>query len=256
MLTNDEKNQLKGIISDSLDKAEEHWKNGGSLLEESITREDSASFKVQSSNIPGHPMVQEDKTIIDEFIALVMDMRDSSNHLTQDLSSKVSRVTRLERIYYETSALLPAVEQTIKFGKGSVTEYLGDGILSFFKVDKDNTHKIIREVYKVATNIMDDTLPIVNDILNERYSLPPLEIGIGLSMSKALVTLMGLRGNKHPKAFGTCVFKATKLSSGKNEILTDEWLKDRWPSSSTGKLRFKSKSIKGMKAYLLERKKV
>ncbi len=253
MLTNTEK--IKKIINDSLDKAEEHWENGGYLLKEGTTFDNMNRERYESepSKIPGHAVVQDGETKIDEFIALVMDMRDSSEHLIQDISSKISSVSMLQRVYYETSALLPAVEQTIIFGKGSVTEYLGDGVLAFFKVDEDDAHKTIRDVYKVATKIMDDTLLIVNDILNERYGLPPLEIGIGLSMSKALVTLMGLQGNKHAKAFGTCVFKATKLSSGINEILTDEWLRDSWPSSSGGQLRFKSKNVKGVDGYLLER---
>jgi len=255
MLSKEEKKLIEDVIKESLNLAEKHWEDGGYLLKEGATFDNIGLERYESkpSKIPEHPEVQDRKTIIDEFIALVMDMRDSSNHLTQDISSKVSKITMLQRIYYETSALLPAVEQTIKFGKGSVTEYLGDGVLSFFKVDEDDAHKTIREAYTVATNIMDDTLLIVNDILNKRYGLPPLAIGIGLSMSKALVTLMGLQGNKHPKAFGICVFKATKLSSGINEILTDEWLRDSWPSSSGGLLRFKSRNVKGVDGYLLER---
>jgi hypothetical protein len=49
------------------------------------------------------------------------------------------------------------------------------------------------------------------------------------------------------------VFKATKLSGGRNEILTDEWLKESWPSSPGGQLRFKSKNVNGVDGYLLER---
>ena len=256
MLSEDEKKIISDTINASLDNAEEHWKNGGYLLMESVTLDSgtvsTGSMDRESSSIPGHEEVQDKKTVIDEFIALVMDMRDSSNHLMQEISSKVTEITTLQRVYYETSALLPAVEQTINFSTGKVTEYLGDGLLAFFQVDEDDKHKTIREVYQISKNIMDDTLLIVNNILNERYDLPPLEIGIGLSMSKALVTLMGLSGNKHPKAFGTCVFKATKLSSGQNEILTDEWIKNSWPSSSGGKLQFKSKRVKGVDGYLIE----
>lgn len=255
MLTKEEKKLIEDVIKESLNLAEKHWQNGGYLLKESVTFDNIGLERYESepSKIPGHSEVQDRETVIDEFIALVMDMRDSSDHLMQDISSKISKVTMLQRVYYETSALLPAVEQTIKFSHGSVTEYLGDGVLAFFKVDEDDKHKTIREVYKIAENIMDDTLLIVNDILNKRYGLPPLEIGIGLSMSKALVTLMGLSGSKHPKAFGTCVFKSTKLSSGRNEILTDEWIRDSWPSSSGGELKFKSKRVKGVDGYLIER---
>ena len=257
MLTETEKKQIQKIVNESLDKAEQHWKDGGYLLEEKTAGLEDMNLEAkresESSEIPGYPVVQDDETKIDEFIALVMDLRDSSEHLRQEISAKISSVSRLQRVYYETSALLPAVEQTIVFGKGSVTEYLGDGVLALFQVDKDDNHKTIREVYSVSKNIMDETLSIVNKILYDRYGLPPLEIGIGLSMSKALVTLVGLSGNKHPKAFGNCVFKATKLSSGRNEILTDEWLKKSWPTSSGGRLKFKAKKVKDVDGYLIER---
>lgn len=193
-MTNTEKEEIKKIINNSLDKAEQHWKNGEYLLKESTTLDsvDSERYESEPSNIPGHAEVQDEKTVIDEFIALVMDMRDSSKHLMQDISSKTSSVTMLQRVYYETSALLPAVELTIKFANGSVTEYLGDGVLALFQVDKKDNHKTIREAYTVSKNIMDETLSIVNKILNDRYGLPPLEIGIGLSMSQTIVTLVGL----------------------------------------------------------------
>ena len=255
MLTDKQKQEIEQIVNDALNNAEKHWENGGHLLTESasldnITRE---SFESEESKIPGHLKVKDRTTVVDEFIALVMDMRDSSKHLMEELSSKVSNITRLQRVFYETSALLPAVEQTIKYSKGSVTEYLGDGVLAFFKVNEEDKEETISEVYQVSRNIMGDTLSILNHILKERYNLPKLEIGIGLSMSKALVTLVGLSGEKHPKAFGSCVFYATKLSGGRNEILTDKWLRDSWPSSSGGKLKFNHKKINKVDGYLIER---
>lgn len=254
MLDQEQKKEIKQIINDALDNAERHWENEGYLLKESASvTYDEIALESELSRLPGHLIVQDEKTEIDEFIALVMDMRDSSNHLMQELSSKVSDVTTLQRVFYETSALLPAVEQTIKYSDGSVTEYLGDGVLAFFQVNKEDKQETIRKVYQVAKNIMDDTLNLINNILEKRYNLPALEIGIGLSMSKALITLVGLSGEKHPKAFGSCVFYATKLSGGRNEILTDKWLRDSWPSSSGGQLKFNRKKINKVDGYLIER---
>ena len=250
-----EKRDIEKVINESLDNAEKHWENGGYLLKDSVALEDMdlERYESEPSKIPGHTEVQDKETIIDEFIALVVDMRDSSKHLMEDISAKKAKVTRLQRVYYETSALLPAIEQTVNFSSGKVTEYLGDGVLAFFQVDKKDEQETIREAYRVSKNIMYDTLSIVNKILNERYGLPPLEIGIGLSMSNALVALMGLPANKHPKAFGNCVFKATKLSGERNKILTDEWLKKSWPTSSGGQLKFRSKKVKGVDGYIIER---
>ena len=132
MLSDDEKKIIENIVVASLNKAEKHWKNGGSQLQlEAATEDDTAIFsealrkkdESEPSKIPGHPIVQEKDTVIDEFIALVADMRDSSKHLMNEISQKTSSVTRLERVYYETSALLPAIAQTIKFKNVNVTEY-------------------------------------------------------------------------------------------------------------------------------------
>ncbi len=247
MLSSNEKELIERIINNSLDRAEEHWKNGGYLLQENFTMDNMSMESIEKrasepSNIPGRPIVQDGETVISEFIALVMDMRDSSKHLMNDISAKTSSVTRLERIYYETSALLPAVEQTIKFKKGSVTEYLGDGLLALFKVDIDDKHMARKQAYDAAVNIIIDTRNILNEILEKRYGLPPIDLGVGLSISQTLVTLMGLSGNKkYPKAFGQCVFRATKLSNERNKIGIDDMLHKMWPTSKTGRLRFVSR---------------
>lgn len=255
-MTNVEKEEIKKIINDSLNKAEEHWENGGYLLQENITMEDASMDSIakresEPSKIPGYSVVQDNETKIDDFIALVMDMRDSSKHLMENIAS--AKVTELERIYYETSALLPAVAKTINFQEGGVTEYLGDGILAFFKIDESDKDESIRKAFRASKNIIDGTREIINTIIQERYSLPPINIGVGLASSKALITLVGLPKEKHPKAFGKCVFRATKLSGGNNAIYIDDVLKDMWPTSSGGRLKFKSKNVKGVDGYLIER---
>ncbi len=262
MLSDNEKKIIEDIVISSLNKAEKHWKNGGSQLQLEAATEDSATFsealrkkdESEPSKIPGHLIVQEKDTVIDEFIALVADMRDSSKHLMNEISQKTSSVTRLERVYYETSALLPAIAQTIKFKDGNVTEYLGDGVLALFKVDEDDKSKSIYSSYNAAKNIIGDTRTIVNRELSKRYSLPEINIGVGLSLSKTLVTLVGLEEEKHPKAFGECVFRATKLSGGTNLVITDEYLREMWPSSKGGIIQFIEKKVKKVKGFAIEEK--
>ena len=72
---------------------------------------------------------------------------------------------------------------------------------------------------------------------------PPLKIGIGLAMSKAIVSLTGLSDNHHPKAFGEYVFRATKLSVIKNKICVYERMRKHWLSSSNGKVNFREKLL-------------
>lgn len=228
MLSNLEINSIKKVIDESLDKAEKHWMQGGwRIATESMTF-DSSNY--EPSRLPNHPFVGDEKTIIDDFIALVADMRGSSHHLNDNYDRGLRKSyldSGLQRVYYETSALLPALAQTVKLKKGSVTEFLGDGVLAFFPKD-DGINSIINS-YKVAKIIVTEVRDAINDVLHERYNLPSIDIGVGLASSKAIVNLVGIDGNKHPKAFGECVFKATKLSSGTNEVLIDKALIELLP---------------------------
>jgi len=253
MLSNEEKIIVKQIVIESLIQAETHWKDGGYLLDNMNKSMAFTEARAESepSKIPGHPIVQDQVTIIDEYIALVADMRDSSKHLMSAISSKTAEVSGLQRVYYETSALLPAIAKTVNYKNGNVTEYLGDGVLALFKVNKNDKEETIRESYQAAKNIIGDTREIVNNVLYERYSLPDINLGVGLSISKTLITLIGLKGEKHPKAFGECVFRATKLSSGNNRIHTDEFLHSLWPSSKGGKINFRAKEFGSLKGYLV-----
>ncbi|MCY0965474.1 hypothetical protein [Parathalassolituus penaei] len=230
MLTKEQDKEIRLIVNNSLNKAERHWSNGGILLakSEGISMESfNKSLDSEPSKIPGHSIVQDEETVIDEFVAFVADMRNSTQHLMCELSSKRAKASRLQRVYYETSALLPAIAKTVNFEGGNVTEYLGDGILALFRFNPNNPSESIYAAHDAAINVIGDTRNIVNEILRERYLLPDIDIGVGLAHSKTLVTLVGLEGEKHPKAFGECIFRATKLSGGKNEILADENVKNK-----------------------------
>lgn len=256
MLIDSEKNELRKIICASLDRAEKQWQEGGHLLKANriIGNEsmyESVINSAEPSKIPGHEIVRDGETVIDEFVAFVADMRDSSKHLMCAISPKHADVSGLQRVYYETSALLPALAYAVSKEEGSVTEYLGDGILALFRIDADAREQAIYASHRAAKNAIGDVRDLVNEVLCERYRLPALDIGVGLAVSKTLVTLVGLAPDKQPKAFGECVFRATKLSDGKNEVICDENLKAIWPSSKGGTLRFLRKSVKNIDGYVI-----
>lgn len=256
MFTLTEKKELRLIINLSLDKAEKQWEEGGYLLKSNVGLESINEVVMDSSEpskIPGHKVVWDNVTVIDEFIAFVADMRDSSKHLMCAISPKHADISGLQRVYYETSALLPSLAYVVSKEDGSITEYLGDGVLALFRIDPDAKEKAIYAAHRAATDAINDVRNIINEILLERYRLPPIDLGVGLAVSKTLVTLVGLDPNKQPKAFGECVFRATKLSYGKNEVICDENLKGMWPSSKGGTLKFISKSIKNIEGYMISK---
>ena len=254
MLSASRKKEVARIVLRALDKAESIWDRLGPTMDEDIfaRADDMGKAERVPSRIPGHKEVEAGKEQVGTFIALVADMRNSSQHLLCAIAG--DRPSELKRVFYETSALLPALEQTIQYEGGSVTEYLGDGLLALFEVNEIDKKPAITAAYTAAANCLDDTRAVVNEALDGRYNLPPLDIGIGMALSKAAVSLVGIEGNSHDKLIGRCVYFATKLAVGKNEIFVDEQLRTAWPITKGGKLTFdKRHGRSSVGGYLINR---
>ncbi|VEI48266.1 Uncharacterised protein [Actinobacillus equuli] len=95
----------------------------------------------------------------------------------------------------------------------------------------------------------------MNTTLHSRYNLPTdgINIGVGLAKSQVIIHAAG-SVIKYPKAFGACVYDATKLSAGHNIIGVSNELKALWPKSQGGILRFEKHEFRGIKGYKLIRK--
>jgi len=250
-MNNNERTKVCAAIDQGLDRAESNWGEVGHLLEARLQKStEKYAMDSSDSNIPGYPVVSTDRPQVDEFIALVVDMRGSTQRLKT--ISKSAKVNGLQRVYYETSALLPAVAVTCGFQDGTVTEYLGDGGLVLFGVDKEDRKESVQLAYRAAKNCICDMRQLVNDAIAERYNLPEIALGAGLAMSRAMVTLVGVPGNYQPKAIGSCVWDATKLSGGVNAVHVSPEIKGVWPTSQGGLMRFKRldlKHVEGFKMY-------
>jgi class 3 adenylate cyclase len=251
MLTHDQEKLVSAAVERGLNRAEATWKSVGTKI---VAKADSVfdhafeSERAVPSSIPGHPWVSGDSPTVDEFVALVIDMRNSSEHLkSRRTSAKVEY--GFQRVYYETSALLPAVSVTCAFNEGVVTEYLGDGALILFRVDPEDKEETVRQAYRAAKHCVGQSRDIVNRHLQERFDLPEIHIGAGLAMSKALISLVGSEYDSQPKAIGECVWEATKLSGGTNTIHISEALRRGWPTSKGGQLQFVKATVKSFAGY-------
>lgn len=249
MLTESKISELITVVRHSLDRAEELWSNTLKLNEAIKAEQRSAT------NIPGHPYLKENEYVSDYFIALMVDMRESTTHLRQAISQRIAKVSQMQRVYYEVSALLPAMAKVIQDENGAVTEYLGDGALALFQVPQEKGEKQNSVIYAAswaARKCLDALEKAVNPVLYERYGLPKLKIGIGMAYSDAIITRFGLRPQTQIKVIGQCIYFASSLAKeGKNEIFIHEYLENLWPTSKDGILRFTPRQIKDFKGYLL-----
>lgn len=228
-------NKIIDEVNTALDGAEKIWSQvAPEFINESLVKAFS-SERLTPSKIPGYPFIDGGKPQVGKFIAFVLDIRNSTKHLIQAISSKNAKASQLERVLYEITAINTAGAMVINHYNGGITEFLGDGFLALFKVDEP---KDVHKAHNAAKYFLNTVLPELNNILNTRYTLPNLQIGIGLAYSKAIVTVVGYENNIHPKAIGECVYRASKLSNGINTILIDDRLEKLWPTSKGGKLKF------------------
>jgi class 3 adenylate cyclase len=250
LLTEDKREELKKIAISSLIRAEELWNNTLGSLREAIKSERPAA-----TDIPGHPYLRENDYLSDQFITLMVDMRDSTKHLRQAISAKIAKVSQMQRVYYEVSALLPVTAKIIQDEKGAVTEYLGDGLIALFQIPKTNKEEQRKIIYSsswAARKSLEVLNEIINPILFNRYGLPPVEIGIGLAFSDAIICRFGHKPNTQIKVIGQCIYFASSLAKeGRNEILIHEDLERIWPTAKIGTIKFVGRRVKDFTGYLL-----
>lgn len=241
--------QISTICDAHLNKAEYDWiktdAKNRMALDEALSNLSMEKFEdSKPSLLPGYDKVNFFDPKIDDFIAIVCDIRKSTERLKTSRNGFKGIDSGIQRIFYETSALLPSLEVTINFFEGKVTEYLGDGILGFIQYG-DKRH--IYDAFHASKACVTLTRDIVNDAIFTKYNLPPLDIGVGLALSPAMIRVVT---ENHVKAFGECVWKASKLSDGINIVQIDEKLKLEWPVAKSGGLSFIQRDIgKGHKGY-------
>ena len=54
-----------------------------------------------------------------------------------------------------------------------------------------------------------------------------------------------------PKVYGKCIYRATKLSGGVNEIRVDKQLRVSWPTSKGGTVRFRAIAIDKVEGFVV-----
>ncbi len=241
MLKEEQISELQELALSRLEYAESIWGDVGHKMRsfskvgnEALVLEANMPEFVESQ-IPDNPIIKTFEPKVDDFIAIVADMRDSTDHLK---TYHPGKICLLQRAFYETSVLLPCLAKTISMKNGKVTEYLGDGVLGFFKASKNDVPGCIYTAHNAAKACFEMMKRVVNPLLHEKYSLPDIDIGIGLAKSRAIIYAVGVDNHFEGKLFGECVYYATKISDGRNKIHIDEALKLSWPEKEGGTLRF------------------
>lgn len=246
-LKRDEQQELEQIAALNLDEADERWRHVSPLMRKDSLLLESAKA---TTPFPGVPSVELGRPIVKDYFVLMADMRDSTEHLQEEPPPEAAVESGLHRLYLETAGLLPTLAHLVRSRGGRVTEYLGDGVLAFVKVEDLAT----ASEYDNAVRLGDACLEVCNDIvaplLQERYDLPRIEIGVGVACGQAIVTVIGRGDDQRAIAFGVPVFDASNLSKDRNEVLVSRNMRKAWPKGKGGLRRFKEHSTpKGIVGY-------
>ncbi len=173
----------------------------------------------------------------ENFAVLFVDMRRS----TQRAQNVGAQKTFLTMHVYLTALL-----EVVKHYKGKVIDIMGDGLMVFWggreaRAEDDmvkiraiqNAGLCGRDMLKVRTEV-------INRIIEEKDLGTPISIGIGVTFDSVIVTKIGIPGSYDVKAFGDCINVASKYSDVENKVKVSKKVRDSWPKSEGGLIRFTS----------------
>jgi class 3 adenylate cyclase len=205
------------------------------LEEKKVTDELKTSIN-EEAEIPGfeNKPMKFGQFVNKEFVAMMTDIRKST-----DIINRPNGTRDMFLIFYAYSAVTANI---VDHYNGTSTEFLGDGVINLFDTDKG-----LDEAFKNSIRASREILAARDLILNPLFQylqLPTIDLGIGIDHGVTIVTRFGYKTDNDLKAFGSCVYNASKLSKGMNEIIISEKSKVAWPSSTDGKLQFSQTILK------------
>lgn len=205
------------------------------LKDKIITEELKKSIN-EEAEIPGFESnyMKFGQFVNKEFVAMMTDIRKST-----DIINRTNGTRDMFLIFYAYSAVTAYI---VDQHKGTSTEFLGDGVINLFDTEK-GLDEAFRNSIRASREILEAKTLILNPIF-EKLGLPTINLGIGIDHGVTIVTRFGYKTDNDLKAFGSCVYNASKLSKGFNEIIISEKSKNVWPSSPEGKLQFNQTNLK------------
>lgn len=214
-------------------KTKEHYNKAKKTLQEikhSVLFERADAI---SDTIPGYQAeyLEFGSYDKDNFAVLFVDMRNST---------KRAQTIGPEKTFLTMHAYIPALLEVIKFYNGKVVDIMGDGIMVFFGGRKSKVAKVmaVKNAGLCGKDMLRVIDEVVNKILNEDEIPWSINIGVGVDYGNVIVTKIGIQEFYDVKAFGDCVNKASKYSNGCDQVKVSKQVKEIWPSSEGGKMKF------------------
>lgn len=171
----------------------------------------------------------------ENFAVLFVDMRNST---------KRAQAVGAEKTFLTMHIFLTALLEVVKYYNGKVIDIMGDGLMIFWggreARAEDNMVKTeaVRNAGRCGLAMLKVRSGVINKIISSEELGGEINIGIGLTFDSVVVTKIGIQNSYDVKAFGDCINIASKYSGSHNKMKVSKKVKELWPSSKTGKLRF------------------
>lgn len=214
----------------------EHYQQAkGSLIEKRALLEFSHS--AISDVIPGFDADKLEFGSYDKenFAVLFVDMRNSTKR-AQDVGA--------EKTFLTMHVFLTALLEVVKCYHGKVIDIMGDGLMVFWggreAREEDNMVKTeaIRNAGRCGRAMLKVRTDVINKIISSEKLGNEISLGVGLTFDSVVVTKIGIHDSYDVKAFGDCINVASKYSGSYNRMKVSKKVKELWPSSKTGMLKF------------------
>ena len=180
----------------------------------------------------------------DNFTVLFVDMRKSTRR-----AKKIGG----KKTFLSMHAYIPAMLEIISYHQGKVIDIMGDGIMAFWGGKKSGLIKknAVRKAGMCGLDMIKAMEKVVNPILKKDGIEWEIDIGVGIAYGNVIVTKIGIEQFYDVKAFGDCINTASKYSDRCNEVHITKQVKDNWPKSKNGKLKFRALTEKDGGGYLV-----
>ena len=183
----------------------------------------------------------------ENYAVLFVDMRNSTLR-AKKYGPEITFLTM--HVYY--TALL----EVVKHYQGKVIDFTGDGLMVFWggheAREEDNmvNSRAAQNAGLCGRDMLVVREKVINDIIEKENLGSPISIGVGVTFDRVIVTKIGIQDSYDVKAFGDCVNTASKYSREFNRVRVSKKIKELWPKSQNGTIRFVSADNEG--GYYLE----
>lgn len=227
--------EAKRVVQESFSRAQEN-------LEKIAKAQKTAD--ALSDVVPGYKAKELDFGSYqqDNFSVLFIDIRQSTDRAVR-LGPKDTFLT--------FHAFIPGVSYTVESYNGHVLDFMGDGVMAFFGGNGSGMAKSFAggQAGKCGFTLLQVVDEAINPVL-VGAGIEELYCGVGVDHGPVIVTKVGTHSTYDVKAFGNCVNKASKLAaSACNTLIVTKKIRDWWPTSSRGTIRFQSTVTKGIPGF-------